>query len=298
MSDFLSNLIGRSFGSVPVQPRLPSLFEFSGLEKGAPITNTSGDIGPNRMTAESYPSVERHIEPALAPKTRVHLENNVSLPPLEKPLLLDPALQGEGPVRVAPPVVPNQFIDPQPPVKHMETEKQPHLVNGHPKARQNDQIETDAPDIEKQLPVVKTPHMSKAFEDAPDTKRRPVTELGKNLSSTRPFQQQGILNGLVQLPRPVNPEKSGDAEPDSSSSRLSSTEIFPGNTVFPMARPRKVQGLPFNTMRVHETTEPTVHVSIGRVEIRATPAPPQPTRQSSKPRTMTLEDYLQQRSKR
>lgn len=44
--------------------------------------------------------------------------------------------------------------------------------------------------------------------------------------------------------------------------------------------------------------EPVVHVTIGRLEVRAAPAPATPPRRSSGPRPTSLDDYLRQRSGR
>jgi len=306
MSDFLSNLIVRNLGQAAVQPRLSSLFEFARPEKEVPLNNGGVDVEKNTITTKNETCWAQKTDLALTPTAQKQMENSMELPPFSKPLLQDsaypePVLQENDPVhlipRVVSPVIQKPFLNPRPEMESVDTEKQPYLETGKP-VRLANRFETEAPDIEKRLPVAKTRQGFKAFEGTPDIKRGPVTEREKEFSFPRPLQQQGILNGLVQLPRPVNPEKSSDAEPDSFSRNLSSTKIFPGNTRFTMAQPRNVQGLPFNTMRVHETTEPTVHVSIGRVEIRAVPAPPQLTRQSSKPKVMPLEDYLQQRSKR
>jgi hypothetical protein len=42
--------------------------------------------------------------------------------------------------------------------------------------------------------------------------------------------------------------------------------------------------------------ESVVHVTIGRLEVRAAPAPAAPPRHSSGPRPTSLDDYLRQRS--
>ena len=43
---------------------------------------------------------------------------------------------------------------------------------------------------------------------------------------------------------------------------------------------------------------PTIHVTIGRIEVRATPPPAQHAKKpNSAPPVMTLDDYLRQRSK-
>jgi hypothetical protein len=47
-----------------------------------------------------------------------------------------------------------------------------------------------------------------------------------------------------------------------------------------------------------EAPAPTIHVSIGRIEVRANPAPKAPLRERpSAPAAVSLEDYLRRRSK-
>jgi hypothetical protein len=43
---------------------------------------------------------------------------------------------------------------------------------------------------------------------------------------------------------------------------------------------------------------PTIQVTIGRIEVRATPPPAAPARKEQKSAVMTLEEYLRQRSRR
>lgn len=47
---------------------------------------------------------------------------------------------------------------------------------------------------------------------------------------------------------------------------------------------------------IGKPTETTVHVSIGRVEVRAAPAPPQRRRSAEKPPVMALDEYLRSRA--
>ena len=49
--------------------------------------------------------------------------------------------------------------------------------------------------------------------------------------------------------------------------------------------------------RSETASEPVVHVSIGRLEVRAPPAPAAPTRHREQPRPGSLDDYLRQRGK-
>lgn len=55
---------------------------------------------------------------------------------------------------------------------------------------------------------------------------------------------------------------------------------------------------PFPVRRETPTPAPTIQVTIGRIEVRATPAPKAPVRERpSAPAALSLEDYLKQRSR-
>jgi len=55
---------------------------------------------------------------------------------------------------------------------------------------------------------------------------------------------------------------------------------------------------PFPTRREEAAPAPIIQVSIGRIEVRATPPPAQaPRPRPSAPSAVSLEDYLRQRSK-
>ena len=56
-------------------------------------------------------------------------------------------------------------------------------------------------------------------------------------------------------------------------------------------------GHPTPGMPPSETHEPVVHVSIGRLEVRATPAPGKAAHRQDAPRSSALDDYLRQRNK-
>ena len=54
---------------------------------------------------------------------------------------------------------------------------------------------------------------------------------------------------------------------------------------------------PFQARREEPVAEPVIHVTIGRIEVRATPAPKAPARERPAARpAVDLEEYLRQRA--
>jgi len=53
---------------------------------------------------------------------------------------------------------------------------------------------------------------------------------------------------------------------------------------------------PSRALPVSPEPEPTVHVTIGRIEVRAVPNDPPPRRERKRSPQMTLEEYLRRRS--
>jgi hypothetical protein len=73
--------------------------------------------------------------------------------------------------------------------------------------------------------------------------------------------------------------------------RVSAAVAMPSLRFLPQTVPKNSTAAP------EPKPEPTINVTIGRIEVRATPPPiQQPSEQRSAPRVMTLEEYLRQRS--
>ena len=71
-----------------------------------------------------------------------------------------------------------------------------------------------------------------------------------------------------------------------------------GDSVVLQPRVTRVEPGPFPARRQETAPAPTIQVTIGRIEVRATPPPAQPPRpRPSAPSALSLEDYLRQRAK-
>jgi hypothetical protein len=109
-----------------------------------------------------------------------------------------------------------------------------------------------------------------------------------------PIQPAPDRSKLEPVSSPVVPSRSL-SEPPPSPTRL----------VMPPVQPRVIPAPPPEPAALIRpepapTPSPAVHVSIGRIEVRATPLPsaPQPRKRPSTPPVMSLDEYLRQRAHR
>ncbi len=105
----------------------------------------------------------------------------------------------------------------------------------------------------------------------------------------------------------VRPDRDPGAQPDASSRSDGGRTLFPTDAPRRSIMPEVIRSQPIvgNGQQIETQVieasppEPTIQVTIGRVEVRATPPPPaQPqSQQRAAPPIMSLDQYLQQRSK-
>jgi hypothetical protein len=78
------------------------------------------------------------------------------------------------------------------------------------------------------------------------------------------------------------------------------TAAEPSVTVPSVLQPKiaAADSQPFPSRRAEPAAEPVIHVTIGRIEVKAMPAPKAPSRErSAAPATTGLDDYLRQRAR-
>lgn len=106
----------------------------------------------------------------------------------------------------------------------------------------------------------------------------------------------------------AGPKRSASTRPAAESAPIARIEAVPPTpepTLRPTAFERPIP-LPFGALRSPPQTRvlqapfpdpgPTVHVTIGRIEVRAEPNAPPPRRERKRSQQMTLEEYLRRRS--
>ncbi|HEY2069706.1 MAG TPA: hypothetical protein VGG48_09155 [Rhizomicrobium sp.] len=270
MSDFLTNILGRA-ESKPIRPRLPSMFE----NTAAPITST-----------ERAPVVEMNVEheaPAPAAATRAPTPQQPArsvratppphedAPPFETNVTTRRSVQPrDDPPPPAPPA-PQQFASPigptpRPRVEETDAEVPATPITPRPAATQPLKPETTPPAFEAPRQTVKETHERetvRVFENTETTTTRIVESKADPIAPALPPQ-----------PAPFAPPP-------------------------PMAQPRQEARREEPTHQTAVAAEPTIHVTIGRIEIRATEErETRPRRDVAPSPVMTLDEYLKSRGSR
>jgi hypothetical protein len=145
-----------------------------------------------------------------------------------------------------------------------------------------------------ELPIAQTPPRA-----AP-----PIQTLGATLPPHHDDRPQAVANRPAPLPRPiVDPESArvrraveADAPSSALAPRLSPRPSMADAVPPGSARSRPPQSAPRQAMSPPETT---IHVSIGRIEVRAAqPAQDSKPREPAKPAVQSLDEYLRARRER
>lgn len=162
------------------------------------------------------------------------------------------------------------------------------------------------------VPSITMPEPHTAVPHGMDDERALVTPIarGKGLEPEEPrLPSSRPSPALLERPIPsahVQRERSPN-DPSATEGRTVADEgslLVPAQSVFrtPSA-PTGTVGTRFRAahagqaMQAETTHEPVVHVSIGRLEVRATPTPGKLAQRQDAPRTSPLDDYLRQRGK-
>jgi hypothetical protein len=271
MSDFLTNLVGRTSGALEVvQARVPSLYEprrrGSGLLGARPELQARG--ADSETAFESNREGDANLGPAASPAAR---EWQWAGDGREVQL----AGRAERPDPVAPSSAPRGA-----------TWAEPTAAIQLP-ARLGRAPEPNAPPTSRPdtLPPVlsATPNETSLVSTPPSDARRASPEAIGSLS-----ESQAATNPLSFMARPrlASPLKSYQTSPVTPAVRR------------PVA-PRSGRAGNPEAVRSPSSSTPDVHVSIGRVEVRAL-FPEPPTRRAPPPRprpTVSLDDYLNQRNR-
>jgi len=265
MSDFLTNLAVRSVGAAgAIQPRLPALFEPprpTGRSLPAPVIDS-----PAEQTQDEVSQPPRNSDPASewAPVRRT---------PREIPR---PGEQPEEAQVTSRPIVPVPQLSPTP------------VVRPAPETKS----------VGPQPPVPRPPAQPLWQPPAVPAAARPVPEIRERMEPAP----------APQLPRPERKSPSVEtveARPLAPRAALppSAPPEAPRAAVRPLVKPRVTPR--FESPRTAaaapraKAAEPVIHVTIGRIEVRATP-PPAETRKerAAAAPVMSLDQYLRSRAKR
>jgi hypothetical protein len=298
MSEFLSNLVARTLATAPVlQPRQPSLFEPDGGGWG--LGNRDWGVVAEVETAVSAPALPpassapaRPVWPVTAAATPppTTIVQPQPLPPHPRDAGSLAATQPERPPAARPEKKPAPTPSPltlkERIIQQTVVEKKERLSPAAPSpAASLRPARAAAAPVPAVTPLLlaPSPPPSPTLERATDRPPaappiRPMTPVTKRPSVAEPAA------------RTVKPERPLTSE-------LSPPPTIRERILPPAAMTPPQRGQATNGRYQPEPPAPTIQVHIGRIEVRATPPPPQPAAKSRpQPATTSLEEYLRQRN--
>jgi hypothetical protein len=280
MSDYLGNLVVRSLDPTPaVRPRLASRFE--------PVSPAL----PPELVAEApalvAETVQERAEPARPRQSRKRAV------PAEEP---EP-VQAAAPRRAARRGVPLVETSPPGPLSHLPTDPPRERGNA---SESSSLVQATLPQQRPPSPVrERGPRGEVSPADRPNREdwRSPVNA---EIAAPGRFQNQPHRESASRqdppISSPVAPRQPAPRERDP----LERTPVKAKLPV-PLLQPRitVVERLPSPMRQEAPAAEPVIQVTIGRIEVRATPPPVQPSRPRPATQTaMSLEEYLRRRSRK
>jgi ribonuclease E len=333
MSDFLTNLVIRSFSGAPsFQPlatAAAAAAEPSYVEPEEPVTHER-PVRTTDQTDEEKPIGAPPLVEAPLAETPLIETPLIETPLVETPLVETPLVETllvETPVAVAPSpkrireevvrTEPEKFESPKaefteksviPP--SLETRKPPVNLTAPPPAVRTSSSITPPPQ-----PVLQTPVENRSSSKR-EVRRKPAKAISLPPPPAAPSQKprasirthkaeprivEQVIEKLVERPA-VMIENTQEI---STSFATSFTTLVPKPTAQPLPSVNIKTRPNLPAIKPPDETEPAplqaetvINVAIGRIEVRATPAAaPRRERQSPGPKVMTLDDYLQQRSR-
>lgn len=317
MSDFLTNLVMRSFSGAPsVQPMTHSTYApLEALPEALPETVVEQTV--NKPLAKQIPSTP--VKTVTEPNQPATSVEPIVVPKIQTEAFVPETFESEQsvfPINLETPATPDNTIDTK-----TETELQPanrifqtriervtpantiaspnRVIKHEPVAKPQHELEivehviehsSVAPSVERQItrpvtrtitrqverPVTRQVAIEKTIENTIENTIEHTIENTHTIEHTQ--QQQQLTSSFTTLipntpPRPLPPLKSRPLKP--------APDLPNDDPEQPTPQPETV-----------------INVAIGRIEVRATPAStPKRERQQNGPKIMTLDDYLQKRSR-
>lgn len=287
MSNYLNHLVTRSLNPMEtsVQPRLPSLFE---PVAGVPALDT---VPVSSVEPEGISELEAtQLREVTSPRIQTHAENIQSVVRRSPP----------PPSSEQPPLQPRPTADVHelgfvPPIQSLS---EPLPVAPQSPIPQRDDRYQPAP----------LPKAAKAVDSASEEPTIPQqTVIQRVVEQLFPSQSDDVGSSKVPPPAPMRREdKSASSAPNLPPPNelpmptLMPVRHYPTEIVKPQITPL-IQPLQTPAVVSQEASQPTptIQVTIGRIEVRATPAPvPTSTQAQPKPPVMSLEEYLHRRGGR
>ncbi len=192
--------------------------------------------------------------------------------------------QAAGPQAAAPPAEP-----PAAPAAAPPGAEAPAVRRRHEVVRVEERVRVETRETE---PSESRPRPVRSLEPEPPARPREpgprrLTEPEPVRRPAPPGDQVAVLRPSAVVPAAATPEPDAPGRRDPATVQVSVNRHEPNGGTHPVLREP-----PTTT----EVAEPVVHVSIGRVEVRAVPEQAAPRARRTERRTQTLDDYLEQRN--
>lgn len=273
MSDYLNNLLARTVSpNVGVRPRVPSIFEPQDsivrenqpeLESDVPAWTTS-----SALTNKTMPGSHGKIEPATEATPPSGLPQNLKKKFIPVSASMDLASEAETDVNLKPKSMPSPNTDlKQPPIEIElpQAQRSPVVV---PVIRPTPAAKENESPVQK--PIGPNEFFASAGRNRISNQNAPATPaLARRAKNTDAAPVEIVTP-------PVRPAREANSF---------STPVFPR---------RDAAHLPTNSV---SAPSPTIQVTIGRLEVRATaPAANLPRAKTKKEPAMSLDTYLQRRA--
>ncbi|RUT02460.1 hypothetical protein DSM106972_059380 [Dulcicalothrix desertica PCC 7102] len=292
MSNYLSNIVARNNNQLEtVQPRLPSLYESSMLTRDSIITTEfDREIDINYLSEENIQE-----SPRLSRNSIPEIHHSEEYPPWQQ--------------------IPYSPQSPSP-EKETHMEREPQRQTEYIFTRHKDESSTNLEDLgfayqpqvfsqvnptvenQQSLVINNTSNYFQAVEShnlkltEPTVIQQLITKetFTKNTALTpeiQPLSQQPATQLVEQVILPMRETAPNNTEKSLIQEKISQTLITPKVSVVKELQP----------ISNKSETAPTIQVTIGRIEVRATtPTTVSPsTKPKEKPAVMSLEEYLSQR---
>lgn len=328
MSDYLGKLVSRSLSPpTVVQPRLLSLFEpprtnrelvlGSDIEPAPPDAEQVRERSPSAVRApqlqflrSSEPNLQdagqtsqarlgriqpeavklvepREIDASASASSQARAAGSAPVPGRKSPgqrtqtrTPLPASMETVTPEAVPQAVEPVSPLPSEAPVTPLpEGTERPGSETAHPRLRHREDNSAKRSRANNQ----KTNEIS-----APTTSEAKTREAASARPGDTSEGREGKQRSQQQMPPKLTSVKQTGAD-----ERPKSLPILP---VVPASTVPSPHLLPPSTKREHVAERPSIHVTIGRVEVRATPLPARARPQAPQARAMSLDEYLRQRA--
>ncbi len=289
MSDFLTNLVMRSFAQTPsVQP--VTLSAYAAPEPQYDYPESQPDPAP---VPHAEPPVQNTNENKLVVEEVQPTVASPAVVPVEVPQKAVVAREDRTENSESPqPDLPQKSVVPKPRV--ISKPDRTIVVPGPTKTQREIQVQKTEPEI-----------IENVVERVVD---RPIIK-------SRSSKQQPIVEHVVEQSTVTNIERPSVTSIERSTVTIENTEQVSNSftTLVPKVTPQSLPALrnpklrsaqlPVDSSVEQETSPPipaqetVINVAIGRIEVRATPADKPKRERQPGPKVMTLDDYMQQRSR-